>query len=74
MNIREFFISSCSGLIVFFGQAVFFVYSGAFSISSQISELKSDIQLLKRDLSAQRELYEYKFNELKKSKNVQAKN
>ncbi|MDJ0798670.1 MAG: hypothetical protein QNJ51_17930 [Calothrix sp. MO_167.B12] len=74
MNIQAFLISSCSGLVVFFGQAIFFVYSGAFSIGTQISELKSDIQVLKKDISAQRELYEYKFKQLKKEKDFKAKN
>ncbi len=74
MKIQAFLISSCSGLVVFFGQAIVSVYSGAFSISTQISELKSDIQVLKKEVSAQRELYEYKFKQLRKEKDLKAKN
>ncbi len=73
MNIQSFLVSSCSGLIVFFGQAIFFVYSGAFSIGTQISELKADVQLLKKDISAQRELYEYKFNQLEEEEHSKSK-
>ena len=74
MKLQPFLIAACSGLIMFVGQTIFSIASGGFSLGSQLSEVKSDIKLIRQELLAQKKLQEYKFDQLEKDiKTVKSK-
>ncbi|MDJ0800168.1 MAG: hypothetical protein QNJ51_25740 [Calothrix sp. MO_167.B12] len=59
---------SFTGLVSFAAQSLFAIASGGFSVGSQISNINSELKLIRKDLAAQSQIYDYRLVQLEKSR------